>query len=163
MAKDAKGHGSEKRGGASPVQSENAPFKSRLGPLAGDLRTNPSGPHVAAGVDKSGRTVPVTVSDADAAKALAGGGAKSAAVPVHSGAAGRSPLDASGMSLDRPAAGQRNAQGYRTQGTAYEGPRYNRDAVNNAIASSNRSGRKIGGREASLIHRLLKGRQVGDQ
>jgi len=36
-------------------------------------------------------------------------------------------------------------------------PRYNRDAVNNAIASSNRSGRKIGGREASLIHRLLSG------
>ena len=201
MAKDAKGHGSDARGGgvdqSKPLKdagiirakgisamygpgSPGYPNKqaATLGPdhpsvgaslqaaakaQLNDLRTNPSGPHVAAGVDKSGRTVPVTVSDADAAKALAGGGAKSAAVPVHSGAAGRSPLDASGMSLDRPAAGQRNAQGYRTQGTAYEGPRYNRDAVNNAIASSNRSGRKIGGREASLIHRLLKGRQVGDQ
>jgi hypothetical protein len=32
------------------------------------------------------------------------------------------------------------------------------DAVNAAIASSNRGGRKIGGREAKLIHALLKGR-----
>lgn len=37
-------------------------------------------------------------------------------------------------------------------------PRYNATAVNAAIASSNRSGRKIGKREAALIHRLLKGR-----
>jgi hypothetical protein len=36
---------------------------------------------------------------------------------------------------------------------------YNPDAVNSAIAAQNRSGRgKIGGREASAIHRLLKGR-----
>lgn len=35
---------------------------------------------------------------------------------------------------------------------------YNPQAVNNAIASSNRAGRRIGGREASMIHRLLKGR-----
>lgn len=35
---------------------------------------------------------------------------------------------------------------------------YNADAVNNAIASSNRAGRRIGGKEASAIHRLLKGR-----
>ena len=37
-------------------------------------------------------------------------------------------------------------------------PNYNRDAVNNAISSSNRSGRRIGGKEASAIHRLLRGR-----
>jgi hypothetical protein len=36
-------------------------------------------------------------------------------------------------------------------------PNYSRAAVNNAIASSNRSGRRIGGREASAIHRLLSG------
>lgn len=36
--------------------------------------------------------------------------------------------------------------------------RYNAEAVNKAIASSNRSGRCIGGKEAKLIHRLLKGR-----
>jgi len=35
---------------------------------------------------------------------------------------------------------------------------YSPDAVNKAIASSNRSGRRIGGKEASAIHRLLKGR-----
>lgn len=37
-------------------------------------------------------------------------------------------------------------------------PRYNREAVNQAIASSNRAGRRIGGREARAIHALLKGR-----
>lgn len=35
---------------------------------------------------------------------------------------------------------------------------YNPQAVNQAIASSNRAGRRIGGKEARLIHRLLKGR-----
>ena len=36
---------------------------------------------------------------------------------------------------------------------------YNPEAVNAAIASSNRHGRKIGGKEASAIHRLMMGRQ----
>lgn len=35
--------------------------------------------------------------------------------------------------------------------------RYNREAVDQAIASSNRAGRRIGGREAKKIHALLKG------
>jgi hypothetical protein len=35
---------------------------------------------------------------------------------------------------------------------------YCAEAVNKAIAASNRSGRRIGRREAILIHRLLKGR-----
>lgn len=35
---------------------------------------------------------------------------------------------------------------------------YNPEAVSQAIASSNRSGRRIGGREAKMIHALLKGR-----
>lgn len=35
---------------------------------------------------------------------------------------------------------------------------YNAGAVDKAIASSNRSGRRIRGREAKLIHSLLKGR-----
>ncbi len=38
-----------------------------------------------------------------------------------------------------------------------DGHVYSEDAVNAAIASSNRAGRKIGGKEAKLIHRLLKG------
>ena len=35
---------------------------------------------------------------------------------------------------------------------------YNAAAVNKSIASSNRSGKRIGGKEASAIHRLLQGR-----
>ena len=37
-------------------------------------------------------------------------------------------------------------------------PKYNADAVDKAIASSNRSGRKIGAGEGKAIHSLLKGR-----
>jgi hypothetical protein len=35
---------------------------------------------------------------------------------------------------------------------------YNAEAVNKAIAASNRYGKRIGGKEAKLIHRLLQGR-----
>jgi hypothetical protein len=34
---------------------------------------------------------------------------------------------------------------------------YNKDAVDQAIASSNRAGRKVGGREAKRINALLRG------
>jgi hypothetical protein len=37
-------------------------------------------------------------------------------------------------------------------------PAYSPSAVDKSIASSNRSGKKIGKSEASSIHRLLKGR-----
>ena len=40
-------------------------------------------------------------------------------------------------------------------------PNYSETAVNKAIASSNRSGRKINGKEAKAIHSLLKGRYAG--
>ena len=69
MAKDAKGHGSEKRSGSDFVQG--------LQPMTPDQQ-----------VAKLVAGHPGIVSDADAAKALAGGGAKSEPVPVHSGAAG---------------------------------------------------------------------------
>jgi len=39
-------------------------------------------------------------------------------------------------------------------------PRYSEVAVNKAISSSNRSGRKISGKEAKAIHSLLKGRHA---
>lgn len=35
---------------------------------------------------------------------------------------------------------------------------YSAEAVNKAIAASNRAGRRIGSAEANAIHRLLKGR-----
>jgi hypothetical protein len=38
-------------------------------------------------------------------------------------------------------------------------PRYNAAAVTAAINASNRAGRKIGAKEAKLIHALLRGRQ----
>lgn len=40
-------------------------------------------------------------------------------------------------------------------------PNYSETAVDKAIASSNRSGRKISGKEAKAIHSLLKGRYAG--
>jgi len=43
------------------------------------------------------------------------------------------------------------------------GPRYNEDAVNQAIGSSNRSGRKIKKREAAMIHALLRNRADGGE
>lgn len=39
---------------------------------------------------------------------------------------------------------------------------YNAEAVNKAIQASNRAGRRIGGKEAKLIHRLLRGRDSSD-
>jgi hypothetical protein len=54
-----------------------------------------------------------------------------------------------------PATGVAQQHGIQTSQLS---PRYNRDAVNNAIASSNRAGRRIGAGEASAIHALLKGR-----
>ncbi|HEY1427832.1 MAG TPA: hypothetical protein VGF50_14260 [Caulobacteraceae bacterium] len=47
--------------------------------------------------------------------------------------------------------------------SSYAGPRYNRKAVQSAIDQSNRSGRKIGGKEARMIHALLKGRASGGE
>jgi len=55
---------------------------------------------------------------------------------------------------DRPAPPQRAAR-------PPVNPQYSEVAVNKAIASSNRAGRKISGREAKAIHRLLKGRYNG--
>lgn len=38
---------------------------------------------------------------------------------------------------------------------------YNKKSVDDAIKSSNRYGKKISGKEAKLIHALLKGRSNG--
>ncbi len=91
MAKDAKGHGSEKRGGTSVTDQRSAmglPVRGTIRPevfqgMKGPLGQPGPGMHTAAGVDKSGTVVPVSISDADAAKALAGGGLKSAPVDTH--------------------------------------------------------------------------------
>ena len=170
MAKDAKGHGSEARGGSTAAER---PGRVRGMPIAGhdyhtkttaELKGIAADAHRAANAfQNSGMTVPGSnvltenkyrdqVNDAASilgwrqrggvdlspdglagAKATEGNGPKSVPVATH------------------PAM---NSQGtVRTP----SGHNYNAGAVDNAIASSNRSGRRIGGREASLIHRLLRG------
>lgn len=87
MAKDSKGHGSDKRGGGlTPVQSENAPFVSRLGKAAGHSYLDPHDPR---GDNDLGFMHTSNLNDAGAAQELAGGHPKSGAAPVHAGAAGR--------------------------------------------------------------------------
>lgn len=75
-------------------------------------------------------------SNAEAAGALAS--TKSAAAPVHDG-------------MKRYAPDHRDSNAFEHS--------YNPDSVNQAIANSGRfGGGKIGGREARMIHSLLKGR-----
>ena len=102
MAKDAKGHGSEGRGGLTPVQSENAPFKSRLGAAAGHSFLDPHDPRAYPGKSFDSQFADAAVArghanefagmvgNRQAAAALAQGGPKSGAVPIHGGAIGRS-------------------------------------------------------------------------
>lgn len=60
---------------------------------------------------------------------------------------------------DKPKPGTAHIDRKRAVISAIEGRHgYCAHAVNAAIASSNRAGRRIGRREAILIHRLLKGR-----
>jgi hypothetical protein len=151
MAKDAKGHGSEGHGGSGNLSDA---ARSALKP---SVPTQPGSPFNRTRLSLSGGQ-PVA-SNEHAAATLASG-PKSAPVATHD-MMGRSQESLDKFSKRYPP--DKPGQGYRRRYPEYEGPRYNRDAVNKAIASSNRSGRKIGGREASLIHRLLKGRQVGDQ
>lgn len=82
--------------------------------------------------DAAARFASLSPADRAAQTELARGSAKSETPPVHGGSAGRLVM------------------GNTSQ--------YSREAVNNAIASSNRAGRHIGGREARMIHSLLKGR-----
>jgi hypothetical protein len=122
MAKDAKGHGSEKRGGASAVAApayEGKPTWHGVMPN-GQKVTNQAGnklsyasPEAAVagaawqhGVE--GRSLAARdplqnpqLNDKQAASALAQGGAKSAPVPVHGGATGRSDGPLAGMTQSK--------------------------------------------------------------
>jgi hypothetical protein len=57
-----------------------------------------------------------------------------------------------------PGSGPRPAVGSGMIPSATKPGTYNPQAVNKAIAASNRGGRSIGGKEASAIHRVLQGR-----
>lgn len=118
MAKDAKGHGSDKRGASAvdaPAYDGKATFHGVTG--SGQKVTNSAGN-------------PIAYASREAAV--------SGAQHVESLAAQH------GVSTGQLSPGGRFG--------------YNPHAVNQAIASSNRSGRRIGGREAKMIHALLKGR-----
>ena len=175
--KDAKGHGSDERGGTKPSAKGMRLVKTyTLGPHSAKVYKNPewgenvvqtfrngayqskndyhtdglADAHATAqsqlnrwAVQDGGRPVGA----GQAASELASG-PKSATIPTHDS-----------MGTPRPSDNIQNAataRGYNEHGSRHG---YNPDAVNNAIAAQNRSGRgKIGGREASAIHRLLKGR-----
>jgi hypothetical protein len=73
-----------------------------------------------------------------------------------------------GEDLDKYDAGRATVPGTMKSATGKQFPptttyedvdeAYSKDAVDKAIASSNRAGRRIGGREGKMIHALLKGR-----
>jgi hypothetical protein len=61
--------------------------------------------------------------------------------------------------LKRPLQAERRRTGRAHRGDPELMSNYDKAAVDAAIAQSNRAGRKIGKKEARLIHALLKGRQ----
>lgn len=155
MAKDRLGHGSNKKG--TGAQGMRLVKTHVLGPHSAKVYKNAEwGEHVVKtfrnGVyqpkndyhtddvaDANGTATSQLRrwGDQDAASQLASG-AKSATVPIHDS-----------MGTPRPSDNIQNAGGRHG---------YSPSAVDAAIASSNRAGRKIGGREAKMIHALLKGR-----
>lgn len=94
--KDAKGHGSNARGGTSEAQRTVNQSRGRRGTTLGYAGRDAQGrTYVQALTDhdrfpKQNPTMPNAEDYRTPAAALAQGGAKSAPVPVHSGAAGRS-------------------------------------------------------------------------
>jgi hypothetical protein len=166
MAKDELGHGSDGRGGTgaqgmrlvkthvmgphsakvykNPEWGENVvkTFRNGVYQPNNDYHTDDMGDAHATAQSQLTRWTQQDVASrpvgaGQAASELASG-AKSAPIPTH---------DSQG--IPRPSDNIR---------TAAVKSNYDPVAVNKAIAASNRSGRKISGKEANSIHRLLKGR-----
>lgn len=157
MAKDQKGHGSNKRGvkvwgtgkKADPNRQTILVHRDEKGYIT--AHTENGKPVSRSYAENEVGHGNAKLQDAAAADALSSGGPKSAAVPVH---------EAMG-SLSR---GQ-NATTPQSRGPApwYDTPlnephSYHAGAVNDAIKQSERRGGKVGGKERSAIHRLLRGR-----
>jgi hypothetical protein len=183
MAKDALGHGSDTRGmrlgkthtvGPHSAKVYKAPGESELVTKTyrngayqskNDYHTDDMGDANGTALSQLNRWAAQDVgkvSNSAAASELASG-AKTATIPTHDGMAGN-PRNEDSYPGAGPApshwsgpdqAKYNKANGYNEHGSRHG---YNPDAVNSAIASSNRAGRRIGGKEASAIHRLLKGR-----
>jgi hypothetical protein len=96
--KDAKGHGSEKRGGASAVTASAYGGKPTWHGItsSGQKVTNQAGNKISYASPEAA-VAGAHLTDQQAAAALAQGGAKSAPVPIHDGAAGRSDQPLAGM------------------------------------------------------------------
>lgn len=82
--KDARGHGSNGRGGMTPVQSENAPFKSRLGSAAGHSYLAANDPRGSLGYSGNSNSGAPHAQDRAAAAALATGHPKQGLTGIHS-------------------------------------------------------------------------------
>lgn len=177
MAKDQLGHGSNKGTGTqgmrlvkthvlgphsakvykNPEWEENVVkfFRNGAYQSRADYHTNDMGDaHDTAKsalqryADQDAKSRPV--GDKAAASALGSG-----APPVHDSMAGLSAGIARGHAM-RTAGDGGHVPGYNEHGSRHG---YSPDAVNSAISAQNRSGRgKIGGREAKMVHALLKGR-----
>ncbi len=102
MAKDAKGHGSEKRGGSSfqdvaqghqlNIARSTVKMPAAIAGVMGGMTQDQAHTFIqqhGSAADKKMASDYAQIPDHSAAAALAQGGAKSAPVPVHSGAAGR--------------------------------------------------------------------------
>lgn len=150
--KDAKGHGSNTRGG--PVRPiPNSPYHAKsdaelryIAKDAAEAGRNAQGMGDERGVSKYADQV------ADAATVM--GYRNRGGVSDH-------PADVASREASVESAKSAKVPTHDSMsGALSPGGRhgYSPDAVNAAIASSNRSGRRIGGREAKMIHALLKGR-----
>ena len=170
MAKDAKGHGSDGRGGRMSVPDQH---QHRI---AVDTVKNPLKGTFLGGMNADEAEKLLTgkfgYSQATVDK-MKGGGAPAVAaehnIPTghlnSQGHAWGSPAALADFKAEHGgprdhAAEQRSFNSAKRETGLAPGGRhgYNPEAVNQAIASSNRAGRRIGGKEAAAIHRLLKGR-----
>lgn len=140
MAKDAKGHGSEARSVRAGSYDGKPVFHGVVG---GQKVTNKAGNPIAYASPEAALA---------GANSVGGGEAKVASIADQHGVpTGHLPWSKSGTvppRFDHGASGHPDSTGSS----------YHKGAVDNAIASSNRAGRRIGGKEAKAIHALLKGR-----
>lgn len=150
MAKDALGHGSNSGGGSGDANKKLGDRLERMGffgkvQIASQAADSMKvGSKLAGGMDvNAAAKIASAAADAHAARELASGTPKSDAAPTHPAMGG---WEGSMMHNSAGGGGGNGRHGY------------NPDSVNKAIGNASRYQGKVGGREASAIHRLLKGR-----
>ena len=157
MAKDAKGHGSESRGGSNlppRFDMQNRPGFPRGMPLQGHpyhTKTNDELRYIAKDAGEAAKNM----------QGMGNGSAEGKYLDqVNDASTVLGYRQRGGADLSQsPAVGVAAQHGIDTSHLAGPGRfGYNPDSVNKAIESSNRSGRRIGGKEAGMIHALMRGR-----